>query len=136
MTTVRFGTVPADPRQWSDWDEWADHKRRYSKSGMEQMLTEAGLEPEVTTWGWPLMRLYDGFFLRRINRRRHQGTGSIGDDDGLRRVSSLGRRRWLVQLVTTAFSIDRLFDGLHCGVGVIFCARKCGQVAKSTPASG
>jgi len=125
------GTVPAGPGQWSDWDDWADHRRRYTKSGMAAMLADNGLQARVTTWGWPLMRLYDGLFLRRVNRRRHLGSASVNDDPGLRRVASLGQRRWLVRLVAALFSIDRLFDGLPWGIGLLFSARKCGEVSQS-----
>ena len=41
------GTVPAGPSQWSEWDDWAGHLRRYSTAGMEEILATAGLEAEV-----------------------------------------------------------------------------------------
>jgi SAM-dependent methyltransferase len=118
------GTVPAGPGQWSSWDVWAGHLRRYTPRGMRAVLEGAGLEPEATVWGWPLLRLYDDFFLKRVNRRRLESPGSVDDDPALRRVSGLGRRRRLVALVRVLFSLDRLFDGLPWGVGLLFTARK------------
>ena len=118
------GTVPAGPGQWSDWDVWADHQRRYTSSGMAGVLAGAGLEPEVRVWGWPLLRLYDDLFLKRVNRRRLRSPGSVEDDPALRRVSGLGRRRWLVKLVRAAFELDRVFDRVPWGVGLLFVARK------------
>jgi SAM-dependent methyltransferase len=118
------GTVPAGPDQWSDWDVWADHQRRYTRADMERVLSDAGLEPKVTVWGWPVLRLYDDLFLKRVNRRRLATAGSVDDDPGLRTVSGLGRRRWLVRLVRTAFEFDRLFDGAPWGVGLLFTGRK------------
>ena len=118
------GTVPAGPKQWSDWDDWAGHLRRYTPDDMTAMLEGAGLEPEATVWGWPLLRLYDDLFLKRVNRRRLESSGTVDDDPALRRVSGLGRRRGLVALVRTLFTFDRLFDGSPWGVGLLFAGRK------------
>ena len=119
-----LGTVPADPGQWSDWDDWGGHLRRYRKPDMSKMLSAAGLEPEVTVWGWPVLRIYDDVFMTRVNRRRLHNHGSLDDDPTLARVSDLGRKRWLVNLVRSVFAIDRLFDGAPWGVGLLFRARK------------
>ena len=119
-----LGTVPADPGQWSDWDDWGGHLRRYRRSEMETMLTKAGLEPEVTIWGWPLMRIYDDVFMKRVNRRRLEHDGRLDNDPALARISNLGKRRWLVNLVRRLFDVDRLFDGVPWGVGLLFQARK------------
>jgi len=118
------GTVPAGPQQWSDWDDWAGHLRRYSAADMKGILTRAGLEPEVVVWGWPLLRLYDDGFLKRINRRRLQHDGEVESDSTLSTVSALGRRRWLVGLVRSIFGLDRLFDGAPWGVGLLFVGHK------------
>ena len=118
------GTVPAGPKQWSEWDEWAGHLRRYSAGEMEGILDGAGLAPEVDVWGWPLLRLYDSVFLKRINRRRFHCDGSVASDSTLKTVSALGQRRWLVALVRSVFSLDRIFDGAPWGVGLLFAGRK------------
>ena len=117
------GSVPAGPEQFSDWDVWADHKRRYTRTAMEDLLEGADLQPAVTVWGWPILRLYDDFFLKKVNRRRLKSP-SIEDDASLKRVSSLGRKRLLVKIVRAAFSIDRLFDNVRWGVGLLFVGRK------------
>jgi SAM-dependent methyltransferase len=118
------GTVPAGPGQWSDWDDWAGHLRRYSAEGLKEALTQAGLEAEVTTWGWPTLRLYDDLFLKRVNRRRLHHDGRVDSDPTLNTVSALGRNRFLVGVVRAIFAIDRLFDGAPWGVGLLFSARK------------
>lgn len=118
------GTVPAGPGQWSGWDEWAGHLRRYSVDEMKGILAGAGLQPETVVWGWPMLRLYDDLFLKRVNRRRLRHVGEIDGDPGLRKISALGRKRWLVSAVRMVFSIDRLFDGLPWGVGLLFAAQK------------
>jgi SAM-dependent methyltransferase len=119
-----IGTVPADPDQWSDWDDWGGHLRRYRAPAMRRMLADADLEPEVTVWGWPVLRVYDDVFMRRVNRRRLQHDGPLGDDPALATVAGLGRRRWLVGIVRRLFLFDRLFDGVPWGVGLLFAARK------------
>jgi SAM-dependent methyltransferase len=132
---VLVGTVPADPGQWSDWDEWADHKRRYTRDAMEELLLDGGLAPRVTLWGWPLVRLYDDLFLRRVNRRRLRSDGPAETDPGLRRVAGLGQRRWLVRLVAVAFGADRLFDGAPWGVGLLFRGAKSTPIARTVASS-
>ncbi len=121
-----LGTVPAGKTQWSEWDDWAGHIRRYSPNQMKSLLEGAGFEPEVTMWGWPTLRLYDTVFLRRVNRRRLQEPGSIEEDSSLRRIARLGEQRWLVGVTRALFSLDRLFDGCRWGVGILFAAQKKG----------
>jgi ubiquinone/menaquinone biosynthesis C-methylase UbiE len=117
------GTVPAGPSQWSDWDDWAGHLRRYSSAEMENLLAAAGLKPTIVVWGWPFLRIYDDLFLKRVNRRRLQ-RDSIEDDSTLSAVAAMGRKRWLVKAVRTVFALDRLFDGAPWGVGLLFSAQK------------
>lgn len=121
---ILAGTVPAGPGQWSDWDEWAGHLRRYTPADMRRLLEGAGLEPRVRTWGFPLVRLYDDLFLKRVNRRRLRTEAPVERDPALSRVQRLGRARWLVRLVRAAFSLDRLFMGSPWGVGLLFVARR------------
>jgi SAM-dependent methyltransferase len=118
------GTVPAGPEQWSDWDDWAGHLRRFTKQELTGTLDAAGLEAEVRVWGWPVLRLYDGLFLKPVNRRRLRQQGAIEQDPALATVSAFGRRGWLVTVVRSIFSLDRLFDGVPWGVGLLFAARK------------
>ena len=127
------GTVPADPKQWSDWDDWGGHLRRYTTEGMLDLLLGAGLEPHVRVWGWPILRIYDDNFLKRVNRRRLHADGPIDQDPTLRRVSDLGSKRWLVILVRMAFELDRLFDGVPWGVGLIFAAQKPAEAPAMRP---
>ncbi len=121
---VLVGTVPAGPSQWSAWDDWAGHLRRYTRQTMAALLTGAGLQARAVTWGWPLLRLYDTLFLGRVNRRRLESEGPIEGDPALRTVARLGGRRWLVRLVRAVFGLDRVFDGCPWGVGLLFLARR------------
>ncbi|MDX2438247.1 MAG: class I SAM-dependent methyltransferase [Acidobacteriota bacterium] len=127
------GTVPAGPQQWSDWDDWAGHLRRYTAPEMATILNVSGLDPEVVVWGWPMLRLYDDAFLKRVNRRRLEHDGALESDQTLKTVSSLGRKRWLVGLVRSIFSLDRLFDGAPWGVGLLFAGRKRDEPTDELP---
>jgi ubiquinone/menaquinone biosynthesis C-methylase UbiE len=118
------GTVPADPRQWSDWDDWGGHLRRYRRAEMAEMLEGAGLDAEVTVWGWPVLRIYDDVFMKRVNRRRLIHDGALDEDPSLAKVANLGRKRWLVNTIRRIFAFDRLFDGAPWGVGLLFRAQK------------
>jgi SAM-dependent methyltransferase len=118
------GTVPAGPQQWSTWDTWAGHVRRYSSRDLERVFEDTGLDAEVEVWGWPLMRLYDELFLARVNRRRLDHEGTVESDRMLSAVSAFGRRRWLVSAMRSVFNFDRIFDGAPWGVGLLFSARK------------
>ena len=126
------GTVPADPRQWSAWDDWAGHLRRYTREDLGRLLAGAGLRPRVRVWGWPLVRVYDALFLRRVNRRRLHTDRPIEADPTLRRVQRLGRARWLVRAVTAVFALDRLVLGAPWGVGLVFSATREGGPAEPT----
>jgi SAM-dependent methyltransferase len=128
------GTVPANPRQWSDWDDWGGHLRRYTVSGMRELLGGAGLDARVMVWGWPFQRLYDELFLTRVNRRRLHTDGPLDQDPELRRVARLGRSRWLVGVVRVVLELDRLFDGLPWGVGLIYAAQKPPEALVARPA--
>jgi SAM-dependent methyltransferase len=118
------GTVPAGPKQWSEWDDWAGHLRRYSPEDMQTILSGAGLTSRVGVWGWPVLRLYDDLFLKRINRRRLHHRGTVEGDPTLSSVAAMGRKRWLVAAVRTVFALDYFFDGAPWGVGLLFSARK------------
>jgi len=127
------GTVPANPGQWSDWDDWGGHLRRYTAGGMRELLGGAGLDARVMVWGWPFQRLYDELFLTRVNRRRLRTDGPLEGDPALRRVAGLGRSRFMVAVVRAVLELDRLFDGLPWGVGLIFAAQKPPEAVVARP---
>jgi ubiquinone/menaquinone biosynthesis C-methylase UbiE len=120
------GTVPSNPHQRSEWDDWAGHLRRYESGPLATLLGEVGPGPVVTNWGWPLVRLYDALFLRTVIRRRHRSAVPLERDTMLSRIAGLGRRRGLVRAMSAVFELDRLFDGVRWGVGLLFAVQKPG----------
>ncbi|MFN3412671.1 MAG: class I SAM-dependent methyltransferase [Thermoanaerobaculum sp.] len=121
---VLAGSVPHDPKQWSVWDEWAGHVRRYRSEELLEKLRHAGFRARVTDWGFPLVRLYDALFLRRVNRRRFEISGPAAQDSKLRWVARVGRWRWVVVAVRWLFAFDNVFEGSGGGVGLLFFAQK------------
>ncbi|MGC8917077.1 MAG: class I SAM-dependent methyltransferase [Thermoanaerobaculum sp.] len=126
---VLAGTVPHDPQQWSSWDEWAGHRRRYTQGELAAKLSEAGFSPRVRDWGFPAVRLYDALFLRPLNRRRLELPGPADSDPPLRWVARLGRARPLVTVVGLVFRLDGLFAGSGRGVVLEFAARRLAEKA-------
>lgn len=68
-------SVPAHARLWSAADEWAGHYRRYSRSGLVDVVRAAGLIVEhVECFGFPLGNLTEKMQARGIERRRQKQT--------------------------------------------------------------
>jgi len=63
-------TVPADPRLWGKFDQYAGHYRRYTRNALTALLREAGLEAlrllPLFRALWPLARI--GAVLQRNTR--------------------------------------------------------------------
>jgi SAM-dependent methyltransferase len=48
-------TVPANPKLWTEWDDLAGHRRRYTRKSLVSVLTSAGFRvTQITSWGFPL----------------------------------------------------------------------------------
>jgi 2-polyprenyl-3-methyl-5-hydroxy-6-metoxy-1,4-benzoquinol methylase len=63
-------SVPANPDLWDKSDEWAGHKRRYTKEGLISLFEGNGFKiEEVFFWGFPLVRIYNRFFSELYKKR-------------------------------------------------------------------
>lgn len=58
-------TVPAHQKQFSPWDTWAGHLRRYELKDIT-MLFSAFLPYQIKGFGFPFVFLYDRLFLRHF----------------------------------------------------------------------
>lgn len=100
-------TVPADPRLWGKFDQYAGHYRRYTRNALTGLLQEAGLEilrllPLFRSL-WPLARI--GAVLQRNNR--------VSDPAREYRVAS----PWN-ELFRLILSVERrLFGSSESGIG-------------------
>jgi SAM-dependent methyltransferase len=108
-------TVPQHPRLWSSEDELAQHQRRYTKRGMLQLLSSAGLRPVLVTSfvSLPLPLLA----ASRLRRRR---TRDVIDD--------LIPPRFADRALRTVLALERAAIGagvrLPLGGSLLVAARK------------
>jgi len=118
-------TVPALQSLWTASDDYYEHRRRYSRSSLRQMFSDATMDVrKASFWGFPIVLIYDTLFLLPMNlRRARRGHSS---DATLQTVAKAGRFRALVRLVRAIFSIDRLFSFIPFGPGLLLVARKSG----------
>ncbi len=118
-------STPADPAQWSHWDEWAEHRRRYRRDELVSLFEEAGFGVSACrSFGFPLVRLYDALFLRRLIRRRADTAAVEARSPIVAFARRAGKSRLLVRLATAVFGLDRLFDWARLGVGWTLTARR------------
>ena len=106
-------SVPANPAWFGPSDEWAGHRRRYTRQALLDLCTGAGLEVEkLEPWGFPV----SSFYHRRIYEPRLTAQGP-------------SRPRWYlrpaVAALGAALQLDRLFVGVERGaLGYLLLARK------------
>lgn len=105
-------TVPADPVLWTTLDEYAGHKRRYTRAMVQELCGKASLEVVSVTpmfrFLWPLARV----------RAAVRGTRPVEDPESEYRVGPLSNR-----LLTTALQAERrLFGRSSRGLGTSWLA--------------
>ncbi len=108
-------SVPRNPRWFGPSDEWAGHKRRYTRQALLDVCAAAGLQVErLRPWGFPVSSLYH----RLVYEPRLVRSGA----------SPPGRRlQPLVSGLEIALQVDRLFVGVERGsLGYLLVARKPG----------
>jgi SAM-dependent methyltransferase len=111
-------TVPAVRALWTASDDYYDHRRRYSRRELEDVVGGAQLHVDrATFWGFPFTLIYDTLFLLPMNRRRAR-KGSLPA------VAAAGRRRSLVAIARAILSLDRLFRFIPFGPGLLLVATK------------
>jgi SAM-dependent methyltransferase len=120
---VLVASVPGNPRRY-DWvDRWAGHQRRYTATGLEDLLVGAGfVDVQVTAWGFPLTGLYHRWIYRPMLARRLERGGDVdmsvgGPGGGLAHT-----------VLRRVFAFDSLFLGKFPGwFGLLAQARKPSQ---------
>ena len=105
-------SVPANPAWFGPSDEWAGHRRRYTRTALTEAFVSAGFTVErCRAWGFPVSALYH----RRLYEPRlvRRGAAAAG------RAS-----RPALALLRTTLQIDRLFVGVERGaLGYLIRAR-------------
>jgi SAM-dependent methyltransferase len=126
-------STPANPSLWSEWDVWAEHRRRYRREGLVALFERAGFErSDCRAFGFPTVRIYDALFLGRLIRKRARPAIPSGGDAGrgagiVGFALRAGRSRLAVAAVKALFQVDRLFARSSLGVGWTLSARRRGS---------
>lgn len=121
-----IATVPALQSLWSASDTYYEHRRRYSRPQLVRMFESAALTiRKARYWGFPVVLTYDTLFLLPMNKRRARR--NVDEDAALQSVAKAGRTRGLVRLVRAVFAIDRLFEWIPFGPGLLMVAKKTGR---------
>jgi SAM-dependent methyltransferase len=116
-----IATVPALRSLWSKSDDYYEHRRRYARAQLAALFDGFDIV-KAKFWGFPIVFAYDTIFLLPMNKRRARRP--VADDAALQSVARVGRARWLVRIVRAIFSIDRLFEWIPFGPGLLLVARK------------
>jgi SAM-dependent methyltransferase len=105
-------SVPRNPAWFGPSDEWAGHRRRYTRSALLDLCTDAGLAVEkLRPWGFPASSVYH----RHIYEPRLTRAGAGPPRRGLRP---------LVAALGAALQVDRAFVGVERGaLGYLLLAR-------------
>jgi glycosyltransferase involved in cell wall biosynthesis/2-polyprenyl-3-methyl-5-hydroxy-6-metoxy-1,4-benzoquinol methylase len=113
-------SVPADPNQW-DWiDTWAGHVRRYQAGDLRRKLEAQGFEVvSLHSYGFPFVRAFHRYIYSAHVRRTRVYEGTTAQLSARRRS-----QRVVGQILFGLFHVDRLFDRLPFGMGLIAVARK------------
>jgi SAM-dependent methyltransferase len=110
-------TVPALQSLWSASDVYYEHRRRYSREQLVEVMRSGFDVERAFYWGFPVVLTYDTLFLLPMNKRRAR-SGPIAV------VAKAGRSPVLVAIVRALFSADRLFRFVPFGPGLLLVARK------------
>ncbi len=119
-------SVPANPGLWDESDDWAGHKRRYTKEALVHLFEGCGFSVEdVFFWGFPLVRLWNRFvFMGWL--RGGKGAADSKIDPLIRHKTGFkaGLKGLLIKTISFTFRFDNLFNSLPYGTGLILVARK------------
>lgn len=116
-------TVPADPKLWTICDEWAGHKRRYTKSELVSLFSRSGFNIRVVwQWGFPILLLYERLlyprYAKRMMARGESRMETYGWVDVANRLTSI------LNIMSIIFYIDLLFARIERGPSLLLVARK------------
>ena len=110
-----FITVPANPKLFGLEDQWAGHLRRYTQPGLAQLFTSSAFTViSLHHWGWPVTWLYNRV-LYQAWLKRQLDRGAPNPDPS----ASIGGKPLVMKAMFYAFSLDRLFFRIPCGIGLI-----------------
>jgi ubiquinone/menaquinone biosynthesis C-methylase UbiE len=109
---IAVASVPANPAWFGPSDDWAGHRRRYTRVAITEAFAAAGFTVELCrAWGFPV----SSFYHRRLYEPRLARRGAV----------AAGRAAGpALTLLRAALQIDRLFVGVERGaLGYLVRAR-------------
>jgi SAM-dependent methyltransferase len=121
-------SVPAHPDRFGAADRYVGHFRRYSRTGLFDVLRSAGFDDiRIVTYGFPLGYLLEGVRNVIMGQRESRGPGAIED-----RTMASGRRlqpgdQWALAIwaATAPFALaQRPFGEGNLGIGFVAHARR------------
>jgi len=118
-------SMPARPELWGAADEWAGHKRRYTREGVEELLNAAGLDClYIASYGVPVRNLAE-----RVRHWQKQGAKVGTELSGIERGFESQTFPWLCNFATApiwyiSFQLQRLFFKTNLGTGFFVVALK------------
>lgn len=120
-----IATVPANPKLWSICDEWAGHKRRYSKEGLKALFCSKGFDTiSISHWGFPMIWIYDRLLFRRYALRMME---KASEEQREHTLTKLGTNPIVCRVLASTFLVDRLFSWYDWGPGLLLRARRTEQ---------
>lgn len=127
-------SVPAGPQRWDASDEWAGHFRRYTRTGLQELVQECGARVEsIETYGFPLANIIAPI------RARTKAKAHSSDDVALRTAESgvvrSAEKRMLPLLKTKPgrfalrgfFALQSMAARTDLGPAYLLVARKMGD---------
>lgn len=109
-------TVPAFQFLWSGHDVFLEHRRRYTRASLEQVVDDAGLRVVRSRYFFGL--LFPVAAAMRLNDRRRYKDNAMGAKSALRRCSP-----FLNSALTFVHAVERraVFPFNHFGGLTVFC---------------
>jgi SAM-dependent methyltransferase len=116
-------TVPANPKQLDEVDIYAGHFRRYTSEQLLRLFESNGFRiVHLRHWGFPLIRLYQRVLFRPYMKRMHR-EGAASQLQGA--IARVGSTDLISASLAQLFRLDKLFERLPWGVGLVLVAEKC-----------
>ncbi len=125
-------SVPAFMKNWGRLDDFAGHLRRYERSGILELFSEAGLElSDLTCFGFPGFQVFElvrrAYYAHAFRKVRHESEGFRTSRSGVDRPMEV-RSRFFVRVLNALMAPMLLVQHatLHhdLGGGWIAVARK------------
>jgi len=108
-------TTPNGPEQWSVIDDWAGHKRRYTKESMHELLSKGFKITKFSYLGFPIIRIYQLLLFRTMVKSKLASE---------KKTKNSLIKTLMSRFLSFVFHFDKLFSWCKLGVGMVVVAKK------------